>query len=315
MQEEGDLNMRKIKWAIDQIENLKNKVIIVTGGNSGLGYEAAKVFAKNNATVILACRSINRAEDAKKKILNEYPKSHLSVMHLDLESLESVKNFALSFKEKYKRLDILLNNAGIMSVQYDLTHDGFERQNGINHLGHFALTAQLFDIIKKTPNSRIVNVSSSAHKMGKMDFDNYLFQNGDYGKFKSYSRSKLSNLLFTYELDRRIKKQNLDMKVLSAHPGVANTKLARSVKSDGIIQPIFRLFFKLAPQADRGALPEIRACVDPNVKSGEYYGPKGFMFTKKKPSVVKSNKASHSFEDAEKLWNISEELTKVKFVI
>jgi len=151
--------------------------------------------------------------------------------------------------------------------------------------------------------------------MGKMDFDNYLFQNGNYSKFKSYSKSKLSNLLFTYELDRRIKKQNLDIKVLSAHPGVANTKLARSVKSDGIIQPLIHLFFKLAPQADRGALPEIRACVDPNAKSGEYYGPKGFMFTKKKPDVVKSSEASHSLEDAEKLWNISEELTKVAFSI
>ncbi|MBN2299594.1 MAG: SDR family NAD(P)-dependent oxidoreductase [Acholeplasmataceae bacterium] len=305
--------MKKTKWSVSNIESLKGKVMIVTGGNSGLGYESAKVFVKNHATVILACRSLERAEEAKKKILSDYPKGHVSVMQLDLESLDSVKSFTKTFYDKYKKLDVLLNNAGIMTVPYGLTHDGFERQNGVNHLGHFALTAQLFKLLKSTPNSRIVNVSSIAHKMGKMDFDNYLFQNGSYGKFKSYGRSKLSNLLFTYELDRKIKEEALDIKVVAAHPGIANTKLSRSIKQNWFTKPLISLFFKLSQQADEGALPEIRACVDPDVLSGEFYGPKGIIFTKKHPGIVKSNKASHSLEDAKKLWSISEELTHQKF--
>lgn len=307
--------MKTNQWSVDQIENLKGKVIIVTGGNSGLGYEAAKVFAKHNATVILACRSIERAEEAKEKIMTEYPKSHVSIIQLDLESLDSVKLFVEAFKKKYTRLDVLLNNAGIMTVPYGKTKDGLERQNGINHFGHFALTAQLFDLIKSTPGSRIVNVSSVAHKMGRMDFNDPLFENGKYSKFKSYGRSKLSNLLFTYELDRRIKAKGLDIRVMAAHPGVANTSLMRYMNIKGILKPLYRFFTKFINTAYVGALPEIRASVDPLAKSGSYYGPKGLPFTQKKPVVVKSNGVSHNPEDAKKLWEISEKLTNQKFEI
>ena len=199
------------------------------------------------------------------------------------------------------------------TLPYGLTKDGFELQNGVNHLGHFALTAQLFDYLKATPQSRIVNVSSNAHKMGKMDFNNYLFEKGKYGKLKSYGRSKLSNLLFTYELDRRIKAKNLSIKVLAAHPGVAATNLGRYMNMKGLFAPLFTLFFKYAQSAYQGALPEIRACVDPLAQSGEYYGPGGSKKNPKSPKLVQSNKASHNLEDAKQLWSLSEKLTNLTF--
>ncbi len=302
-------------WNVKMIGDLSNKIIIVTGGNSGLGFEAAKVFAMHNATVILACRSAQRATEAKNAILKETNNGIIDVIELDLSRLASIKTFVTKFKQKYQTLDILLNNAGIMTVPYGLTEDGFELQNGINHLGHFALTAQLFDYLKNTPGSRIVNVSSNAHKLGKMDFGNYLFEHGRYGKLRSYGRSKLSNLLFTYELDRRIQSKHLDVKVLAAHPGVAATNLGRYMNMKGIFAPLFTMFFKYAQTAYQGALPEIRACVDPNAVSGAYYGPGG---TKKKPlppKLVKSSKASYSFKDAQQLWDLSEQLTEVHFDI
>ncbi|MBU0996570.1 MAG: SDR family NAD(P)-dependent oxidoreductase [Firmicutes bacterium] len=300
-------------WNVESISNLKGKVIIVTGGNSGLGFEAAKVFSKKQATVILACRSMDKALEAKEQIVNENHDAIVDLMLLDLSSLDSIRMFASNFTNKYKQLDVLLNNAGIMTVPYGLTEDGFELQNGVNHLGHFVLTALLFDVIKNTPGSRIVNVSSNAHKFGKMDFDDYLFEKGKYGKLKSYGRSKLSNLLFTYELDRRIKEKKLDILVLAAHPGVAATNLGRYMKMTGIAGPLFKMFFKYAQSAYQGALPEIRACVDPLAKSGDYYGPGG---TKKKPlppRVERSSQASYNQEDAQKLWVLSEKLTKTRF--
>ncbi len=305
--------MKSEKWMVEHIQDLKGKVIIVTGANSGLGFEAAKVFAKKDATVILACRSITRAETAKEKIMKVYPKSQLMIIPLDLESFESIKVFVNIFQQKFTRLDVLLNNAGIMTVPYGKTEDGLERQNGINHYGHFALTAQLFPLLKKTAGSRIVNVSSVAHRMGKMNFVDPLFEKQRYSKFKSYGRSKLSNLLFTYELDRRIREKGLDIKVLAAHPGVADTSLMRYMNINGILKPLYRLFAKFINTAYTGALPEIRASVDPDVQSGTYYGPKGLPFTKKKPVVVKSNKASHRVDYALKLWELSEKITNQKF--
>jgi NAD(P)-dependent dehydrogenase (short-subunit alcohol dehydrogenase family) len=302
-------------WNVENIGDLSNKVIIVTGGNSGLGFEAAKVFARYNATVILACRSVQRAAEAKTAILNETTNGVVDVMELDLASLASIKSFVTQFRQKYRSLDVLLNNAGIMTVPYGLTEDGFELQNGINHLGHFALTAQLFDPLRNTPGSRIVNVSSHAHRLGRMDFNNYLFEHGRYGKLRSYGRSKLSNLLFTYELNRRIQSKHLDIKVLAAHPGVAATNLGRHMNKKGILAPFFTMLFTLSKTAYQGALPEIRACVDPNAASGSYYGPGGTKKKPRPPKVVKSSKASYSLKDARRLWDLSEQLTKVHFDI
>ena len=300
-------------WNVEQSPSLEGKVIIVTGGNTGLGYESARVFAQKGATVVLACRSLERAAAAKSKIIAEAPAAHVEIMKLDLGSLASIKAFAQAFNAKHERLDILLNNAGIMTIPYEKTEDGFEKQNGVNHLGHFALTAQLFDLLKKTPSSRIVNVSSNAHRYGKMDFDNFLFEHGKYSKIGSYGRSKLANLLFTYELARRAEAKQLGIRVLAAHPGVANTELGRYMTKNPLAKPFFWLFFKLASSAYVGALPQIRACLDETAVNGQYYGPSRHKSTRRQPVVVESNQASHSLQDAAKLWELSERLTKVKF--
>ncbi|GAB1453963.1 oxidoreductase [Draconibacterium sp.] len=304
--------MKTENWTTGNIPDLTGKVIIVTGGNSGLGYESVKAFAEKGAEVILTSRSIEKGEAAKAKIGKV--KGKIEVMELDLMDFASIKGFAENFKKKYNRLDVLLNNAGIMTTPYFLTKDGLEAQNGTNHFGHFALTGQLFDLIKNTPKSRIVNVSSMAHKQGKMDFDNLLFENGKgYSPMKSYGRSKLMNLLFTYELQRKIKAAGIDSIAVAAHPGVSNTNLFQYLDKNFIFRLIKPLMSPFIQEQEMGALPEIRAAADPNVKGGEYYGPNGFNEMKGFPALVQSNKASHQLENAKKLWEVSEKLTGIKF--
>lgn len=304
--------MKTENWTTGNIPDLTGKVIIVTGGNSGLGYESVKAFAEKGAEVILTSRSIEKGEAAKAKIGKV--KGKIEVMELDLMDFASIKGFAENFKKKYNRLDVLLNNAGIMTTPYFLTKDGLEAQNRTNHFGHFALTGQLFDLIKNTPKSRIVNVSSMAHKQGKMDFDNLLFENGKgYSPMKSYGRSKLMNLLFTYELQRKIKAAGIDSIAVAAHPGVSNTNLFQYLDKNFIFRLIKPLMSPFIQEQEMGALPEIRAAADPNVKGGEYYGPNGFNEMKGFPALVQSNKASHQLENAKKLWEVSEKLTGIKF--
>lgn len=305
--------MSNTKWTTNNIPDLAGKVIIVTGGNSGLGYEAVKAFAEKGAEVIMASRNLQKAEAAASEISNGNPSGKVVVMELDLGSLESVKNFVAAFKKQYNKLDVLLNNAGIMMTPYQLTKDGFESQLGTNHFGHFALTGQLFDLIKKTSGSRIVNVSSIAHKKGTFDFNDLLYKDGkSYDPMKAYQRSKIANLLFTYELQRRLD-SSTDTMTVAAHPGVSMTNLANHLKGSFMFK-IFSLLspFVAHPVAD-GALPEIRASVDPEVKPGTYYGPAGFNEMKGAPVVVQSNSASHNKQDAEKLWEVSEKLTGVTF--
>ena len=302
-----------MSWSVENIQDLTGKTIIITGANTGLGLEATKILASKNATIVMACRSIDRANEAKNKVLIEYKDAKLDIIQLDLSDLESITKFTNEFKKKYKTLDVLLNNAGIMTTPYGKTKDGFELQNGVNHLGHFALTAQLFETLKKTKDARIVNVASIAHKFGKMDFDNYLYENGKYNKERSYARSKLSNLLFTYELDRKVKEYNLDIKVIAAHPGVSSTELGRHLRKSKVANFFASLFTKFGQPASVGTLPEVRASVDPDAKGGEYYGPNGFYEMKGKPVLVKSTKRSHNLDDAKKLWELSEKLTNQKF--
>lgn len=304
--------MKQDNWTKDNIQDITSKVIIVTGGNSGLGYESVKAFAEKGAEVILTSRSLEKGETAKTEIEKNKIKGKIIVMQLDLQDLASVKTFAKKINEKYDRLDVLLNNAGIMTTPYFLTKDGFEGQMGVNHLGHFALTALLFDLIKKTPASRIVNVSSAAHKSGKMDFDDLLFENrNNYGKMKSYGRSKLSNLLFTYEMQRLLEANEINSLSVAAHPGGSQTNLSRHLEDKWWFKLLTPLLMMLTQDQAQGALPQIRASVDPEVKGGQYYGPhKGMTGF---PVIVKSNAASHNTEDAKKLWGISERLTAVKY--
>ncbi len=305
------------KWTKNQIPDLTGKVIIVTGGNSGLGYEACKLYTQHKAQVIMASRNLDRCHVAKSKILKRNPNAKIDIIQLDLANLRSIEQFVYNFKKKYTKLDILLNNAGVILTPEMKTADGFEYQNGINHLGHFALTARLFPMIKQTKNSRIVNVSSLGHRFDTIDWDNYMFQQktGSYNSRLSYGRSKLSNLLFTYELDRRIREAKLDIKVLAAHPGISNTHLGHFISKKWWYYLAYPLIPILLQSAARGTLPEVRASVDESAQSGEFYGPRGIGETFGLPVIVKSNEASHSLEDAKKLWEASESLTQLTFKI
>jgi NAD(P)-dependent dehydrogenase (short-subunit alcohol dehydrogenase family) len=294
---------------------LTGKVIIVTGANSGIGFESAKEFARKGAQTILACRSMEKAQAALDQIRDEIPAAKAEIMQLDLASQKSVQDFAKKFQGKYDRLDILLNNAGIMYVPYGVTEDGFERHFGTNHLGHFALTGLLIDLLLKTPDARIVTVSSVGHRSGEMDFDDLMFEGGrDYRGQRVYGRSKLANLLFTYEMQRRFEAMDAKVIAVAAHPGGSNTNLARHVEDRWYFRLMRPLFEVVAQPASMGALPSLRAAVDPDVKGGDYYGPEGFMESAGYPILVQSNEASHNLEDAQKLWKVSEELTGVRFL-
>ena len=306
--------MKSINWTLENISDLSGKTILVTGGNSGLGFEAVKAFAAKGAHVILACRSVIKGNDAVLKIKETYSKADIVVKELDLANLKSISNFAATFTKEHKQLDVLLNNAGIMMVPYGLTTDGFEKQIGTNHLGHFALTGLLLGLLKATPKSRVVNVSSMAHKSGVMDTNNLLYENGkDYSPIKAYGRSKLSNLLFTYELERFFEKNKIDTIAVAAHPGVSDTNLFNHAAPKWLMNLLRPLFLFMIQPASMGALPEIRAAVDADVKGGQYYGPDGKKEVKGYPVVVESTEASHNEEDARKLWELSEKLTGVSF--
>lgn len=292
---------------------LKDKVVIVTGGNSGIGYFAIEAFLKEGANVVMASRSKAKAEEAIQTLNSLKLPGKVEFIPLDLMTLASVKNFVSQFKKQYQRLDLLVNNAGIMFGEYQVTADGFESQMATNHFGHFALTGQLLPMLIAS-QGRIVNVSSIAHRRGEIDFDNLQFQKPkSYSPWGAYSRSKLANLLFTYELDRRFKKLKLPVKVLAAHPGVSKTNLLfKNTKT----QPLYNLMKYVIPlqSAKRGAIPTIEAALNLECKGGEYFGPSGwFEMGGKKAKLVQSTPLSHDPKIAKKFFEVSESLTGVQF--
>ncbi len=302
-------------WTTETMPDLAGKVIIVTGANSGIGFEAAKEFARKGAQTILACRNVNKAQAALSQIEAEIPHARAEIMQLDVASQSSIRKFANDFKKKYKCLDVLVNNAGIMMVPYGTTEDGFEQQFGTNHLGHFALTGLLIDLLLNTPNSRVVNVSSGAHRFGSMDFNNLMYEGGKgYSPQRAYGRSKLANLLFTYELQRHFQAIGAKAIAVAAHPGYSNTNLTDPMLKHWYVKMLFPMMSRLAQSSAMGALPTIRAAVDPDVIGGQYFGPDGLMEQSGYPIVVPSNKASHNAADARQLWQVSESLTGVKFM-
>ncbi len=303
-------------WTTDNIPDLAGKIIVITGANSGIGFESAKEFARKGAEVIFACRNKNKAEAAIQKLLAEIPGSLLTFIELNLANLQTVRRFTDSFMSRYDRLDILLNNAGIMMVPYGITEDGFERQFGTNHLGHFALTGLLNEYLLQIQGSRVVNVSSNAHYSGSLDFDDLMYQDRNvYSPQRAYSISKLANLLFTYELQRRFENNPGDAIAAAAHPGISATGLADHFFNNSmtwLIRPMMRIMFQSSAM---GALPSLRAAVDPSVIGGQYYGPDGRKEQSGNPVVVDSNAASKNLEVARKLWEISQELTGVSFLV
>lgn len=306
--------MKSEKWTIKNIPSLEGKTIIVTGGNSGLGFQSAKAFAEKGAQVIITCRNITKGENARKHILHHCKEAKIEVMHLDLMDMSSIRKFAHEFKQNHTNLHVLLNNAGIMMVPYRLTKDGIESQQATNHFGHYMLTALLLETLKNTPGSRVVNVSSLAHRSGEINFDNLLYERGkDYTPMKAYGRSKLENLLFTFELQRFFEKNKIDSIAVAAHPGVSDTNLFSHIGSK-FLQKLFKPLFSLFVQPSAmGALPQLRAAVDQQVKGGEYYGPGGRHEMKGHPVVVGSSKTANDKQNARKLWEISAIITGVKF--
>jgi NAD(P)-dependent dehydrogenase (short-subunit alcohol dehydrogenase family) len=297
-------------WTTENMPDLTGKVIIVTGSNSGIGFEAAQEFVRKGAHTILACRSLDRAQAAHDLITVASPDAHAEIMHLDLAHLESVRRFAREFQTHYPRLDVLVNNAGIMMAPYATTVDGFEHHFATNHLGHFALTGLLLNVLLRTRGSRVVNVSSSGHRMGRMDFENLMFAAGhEYSPMRAYGRSKLANLLFTYELQRRYDTRGSDAIAVAAHPGMAKTRLGRYLETKWYVRLTLPLMSWIMQSAAMGALPLLRAAVDPQVTGGEYYGPGGFREIRGSPVLVQSNTASHDVADARRLWEVSEQLT------
>ncbi len=251
-------------------------------------------------------RNQGKGDTALAQIQREHPNAKLSVRLLDLADLASVKKFTEQFNQDYHQLDLLINNAGIMVPPYGKTVDGFESQFGTNHLGHFALTAQLYGLLKATPDSRIVNVSSNAHKMGKLNLEDLNWEKRKYISWTAYGDSKIANLYFTYELSRKIQAAGHAVMVTAAHPGLTSSNLAKGA----MIRFFNRIFAQAGPM---GALPTLMAATEPSAKSGSYFGPTGMSGWRGYPKRVFSNKLSHDAEIATRLWAISEGLTGVEF--
>ena len=302
------------RWTPAEIPDLTGKTAIITGGNSGVGFETAVELARHGATTIIASRSTSRGEAALARIKESDPHSDCRLMHLDLADLSSIDAFAERFKSEYVALDLLINNAGIMATPYRMTKDGFESQFGTNHLGHFALTAKLMPAITASQSSRVVNVSSIGHRSGDIDFNELLLSRSNYKRWRAYYRSKLANLLFTYEMHRRLEKARIEnIASLAAHPGVARTNLAQGMGFIGtLLKPIAFLFVQ---SAQMGALPILRAATDPDAQGGRYYGPDKPHERSGYPVVVSSTPESHDEDIARLLWERSEELTGTRFEI
>jgi len=301
--------MSNNNWTIEQIPDLTGKVTIVTGANSGIGYETAKALAAKGATVIMACRNAAKANQAIASVRQEVAEARLELIQLDLADLTSITDFANSFKAKYSRLDILINNAGIMiPPQLNKTADGFESQFGINHLGHFALTAQLMDVIRTTPNAKVVNVSSIAHRLGTgtINFDNLNSEN-KYKPMPAYAQSKLANLLFTRQLNHFFKDNSIDAVATAAHPGWTATELQKDAGFYKLLNPIF------AQKQPMGALPTLYAAIE-NLEANAFVGPSGWQELRGHPKLVGMTDAAKDDVLAKRLWDVSTELTGISYV-
>ena len=303
-------------WTTDDIPDLSGRTAVVTGANSGLGFESALALARAGAEVVLACRDQTKGADAADRITGSVPSATVSLEPLDLSDLSSVRAFATAIGEKYTGLDLLLNNAGVMAIPRRETADGFEMQFGTNHLGHFALTGLLLDALLARPGARVVTVSSSVAQVGRIRFDD-LQGTAKNGKWSAYSQSKLANQLFALELDRRATRAGMDLVSVAAHPGYAATNLQAvgpQMSGSSLMERITDIGNKLFGQsAAGGALPSLYGATAPGVSGGQYFGPDGFMAQRGAPKEVAFVKAAKDPVTARRLWEVSEELTGVRF--
>ena len=300
-------------WTVADVPGQQGRTAVVTGANTGIGFEAAAVLAQRGAVTILACRDTGKAERAAARLSAAAPQATVSVVRLDLASLDSVRAAAEQIRASHERLDLLINNAGLMMPPHGTTADGFELQFGTNHLGHFALTGLLLDRMLTAAGSRVVTVSSNGHRTGRINFAD-LQSERRYGRITAYAQSKLANLMFTYELERRLRAAGAETIALAAHPGSAGTELVRHVP--GVLQTVYSAAGGLFKQsAAMGALPTLRAATDPAARGGEYYGPGGFGQLTGYPVRVSSNSRSHDEAAQRRLWAESERLTGVTFPV
>ncbi|POX89720.1 short-chain dehydrogenase [Mycobacterium kansasii] len=303
------------KWSRADIPDQSGRVVVVTGANTGLGYHTAAVLAFRGAHVVLAVRSPEKGNSALARIVAAKPQADITLQELDLSSLDSVRAAAEALRSTYPRIDLLINNAGVMWTPKQTTKDGFEMQFGTNHLGHFALTGLLLDRLIPVRGSRVVTVSSLGHRIrAAIHFDDLQWERG-YDRIAAYGQSKLANLLFTYELQRRLAADPEAATIaVAAHPGGSNTELARHLPR--IVRPLSNILGPVLFQsAEMGALPTLRAATDPSVAGGQYYGPDGFLEQRGHPKLVQSSPASHDEELQRRLWAVSEELTGVRFPV
>lgn len=296
------------RWIDENIPAQDGKLFLVTGANSGLGYEVTRGLARKGATVLMACRSLKKGKEAADAIQAENPRGELPLMELDLADLSSVRKFAQEFHARYDRLDVLVNNAGVMATPYRKTADGFELQFGVNHLGHFTLTGLLLDVLRSTPASRVVTVSSYAHWFGWINFGD-LNAEKFYYRWMAYTQSKLANLLFAYELQRRLSRAGEDMVSVAAHPGSTVTQLQQYTRLFTFINGL------TGHEPDQAALSILYAAARPDVSSGDYFGPDGFLGQRGYPHKASTSRAARSEKTAQRLWQVSEQMTGVKYDI
>lgn len=304
-------------WTVADIPDQSGRNVVVTGANSGLGFETTKAFASKGAHVVMACRSEERGNRAREDILADQPDASLSVGHLDLADLESVASFAATVTDEHDSIHVLCNNAGVMALPRKETEDGFEFQFGVNHLGHFALTGHLLETLRDTDGeTRVVTQSSGLHRNGKIRFDD-LHSTESYDKWGAYAQSKLANLLFAYELDRRLTAAGASVTSVACHPGYADTDLQR--RGPEMAGSTLRLWAMkvanalLAQSAAAGALPMLYAATAPDVEGGDYVGPGGFQQMRGSPERQESSERSYDESTAERLWEVSAELTGVGY--
>lgn len=298
-------------WTTANIPDQTGRVAVITGANTGLGYETAAALAARRARVVLAVRNVDKGKEAAHRIEQASPGADVTVQELDLTSLDSIRAAADELRGRHETIDLLINNAGVMFTPKQTTKDGFELQFGTNHLGHFALTGLLLDRVLAAKDSRVVTVSSSGHRFARegIRFDDLQWDNG-YSRVGAYGQAKLANLLFTYELQRRLRGTNT--LAVAAHPGGSNTELARNTPV--LLRTMFAVAAPLITQsAAMGALPTLRAATDPGVLGGQFFGPDGFGETRGYPKVVASNDKSYDTDAQRRLWNVSEELTGVVY--
>ena len=298
-------------WQLKQIPDQTGRFAIVTGANNGLGYETALALAGKGCAVVLACRNMGKATEAKSRIHAQFPNAQLECMPLDLSSLRSVREFAAAYAASHQRVDLLINNAGIMMPPYSLSEDGVESQFAANYLGHFALTGLLMPLFGKVAGARVVSLSSLAHRWSGIHFDDINFTQG-YDKRQAYGQSKFACLMFAYELQRRLSKAGASAISVAAHPGVSSTNLFQNLPALArLFTPLMSVVFQ---SAKAGALPILYAALGDDIDGGNYCGPRSMNEMRGAPVKVRSNRDSHDEAVAARLWSISEEITGVRFL-